>query len=90
MNESFGLIGIQLKGQVLYIQTLIAQVEAPSLETSKFSLYFSGSCIPINPKLSHIFPPEFLVVFNRFQCKKVANDKFQILCLYFATIAKHA
>jgi hypothetical protein len=28
-------------------------------------LVFSGSCIPINPKLSHIFPPEFLVVFNR-------------------------
>ena len=24
-----------------------------SLETSKFSLYFSGSCIPINPKLSY-------------------------------------
>ena len=23
------------------------------LETSKFSLYFSGSCIPINPKLSY-------------------------------------
>jgi hypothetical protein len=33
-------------------------------------LYFSGSCIPINPKLSYIFPPQFLVVFNRFQCKK--------------------
>ena len=28
--------------------------EGPSLETSKFSLYFSGSCIPINPKLSTI------------------------------------
>ena len=27
-------------------------VEAPSLEMSKFSLYFSGSCIPINPNLS--------------------------------------
>ena len=67
-----------IKGQVLYIQTLTAQVEAPSLETSKFSLYFSGSCIPINPKLSHIFPPEFLVVFNRFQCKKVANFRREI------------
>jgi hypothetical protein len=43
---------------------------APSLETSKFSLYFSGSCIPINPMLSYIFPPEYLVVFNRFQCEK--------------------
>jgi hypothetical protein len=66
------------------IQTLTAQVEAPSLETSKFSLYFSGSCIPINPKLSYIFPPEFLVVFNRFQCKKykIFDEKFQILCLY--------
>jgi hypothetical protein len=27
--------------------------EAPSLETSRFSLYFAGSCIAINPKLSH-------------------------------------
>ena len=35
-----------LKGQVRCIQTLTAQVEAPSLETSKFSLYFSCSCIP--------------------------------------------
>jgi hypothetical protein len=26
--------------------------EGPSLETSKVSLYFSGSCIPISPKLS--------------------------------------
>jgi hypothetical protein len=26
--------------------------EAPSLETSNLCLYFSGSCIPINPKLS--------------------------------------
>ena len=52
-----------------YKQTTV-QVEAPSLETSKFSLYFSGSCIPINPKLSYIFTPQFLVVFNRFQCKK--------------------
>ena len=61
------------KGQVLYIlniQTLTAQVEAPSLQTSKFSLYFSCSCIPINPKLSYIFSPEFLVVFNRFQSVK--------------------
>ena len=32
--------------------SLTVHVEAPSLETSKFSLYFSGSCIPINPKLS--------------------------------------
>ena len=68
------------------------QVEAPSLETSKLSLYFSGSCIPINPKLSCIFPTEFLVVFNRFQCKKyqIFDEKFQILYLYFATFAKHA
>ena len=28
------------KGQVRYIQTLTGQVEAPSFETSKFSLYF--------------------------------------------------
>jgi hypothetical protein len=55
-------------------------------KTSKFSLYFSCSCIPVNPRLSYIFSPEFLVVFNRFQCKKyqIFDDKFQILCLYFA------
>ena len=77
-NSSVRIYGIRsvkydsIKGQVLYIQTLTAQVEAPSLETAKFSLYFSGSCIRFNPKLSHIFPPEFLVVFNRFQCKQDA------------------
>ena len=27
--------------------------QEPSLETSKFSLYFSGSCIPINSNLSY-------------------------------------
>ena len=48
-----------IKGQARCIQTLTVQVEAPSLETSKFSMYFSGSSIPINPKLSYIFPPEF-------------------------------
>ena len=70
------------------IQTLTAQVEAPSLETSKFSLYFSGSCIPTNPKLSYIFPPEFLVVFNRFQCKRyqIFDEKFQIVCLYITHV----
>jgi hypothetical protein len=60
------------------------QVEAPSLETSKFSLYFSDSCIPINPKLSYIFPPEFLVVFNRFQCKKYQIST--IISKYFVYI----
>jgi hypothetical protein len=70
-----------IKGQVQCIQTLTAQVEAPSLETSKFSLYFSGSCIPTNPKLWYILPPEFLVVFNRLQCKKyqIFDEKFQTL-----------
>ena len=29
--------------------------EGPSLKMLKFSLYFSGSCIPINPKLSESF-----------------------------------
>jgi hypothetical protein len=82
-----GTAVMSIKGQVRCIQTLTAQVEAPSLETSKFSLYFSGSCIPVNPKLSYIFSPEFLVVFNRFQCKKyqIFDEKFEILCLYFAT-----
>jgi hypothetical protein len=66
------------KGQVRCIQTLTVQVEVPSLETSKFSLYFSGSCIPINAKLSYIFSQEFLVVFDRFQCKKsqIFDEKF--------------
>jgi hypothetical protein len=43
------------KGQVRCIQTLTVQVEGSLFETSKFSLYFSGSCIPINSKLSYIF-----------------------------------
>ena len=75
------------------MQTLTVQVGAPSLGTSKFSLYFSGSCIPINPKLSFIFPPEFLVAFNRFQCKtyQIFDEKFLILCfIHFETIAEHA
>ena len=29
--------------------------EDPSVETSKFSLYFSGSCIPINRKLFYFW-----------------------------------
>jgi hypothetical protein len=67
-----------IKGQGRCIQTLTVQVEASSLERSKFSLYSSGSCIPINPKLSYIFLPEFLVVFNRFQCQKyqIFDEKF--------------
>ena len=69
-----------IKGQVRYIQTLTVQVqvEAPSLETSKFFLYFWGGCIPINPKLSYIFTPEFLIVFSLFQCKKyqIFDEKF--------------
>ena len=49
------------KGKVRCIQTLTIQVEAPSLEMSKFSLYLSGSCIiPIIPKL----PP---TIFSCFQ-----------------------
>jgi hypothetical protein len=48
-----------IKGQVRCVQTLTPQVEEPSLETSKFSLYFSCSCIPINPKLSYIFSQNF-------------------------------
>ena len=30
--------------------------EGPSLETSKFSLYFSGSCIPTNESLFILLP----------------------------------
>ena len=29
--------------------------EGPSLKTLKFSLYFSGSRIPINPKFSYVY-----------------------------------
>ena len=57
------------KGQVRCIQTLTVQIEGLSLETSKFSLYFSGSCIPIQPKLSYIFPQNFSLFPIRFQCK---------------------
>ena len=70
---------VRIMEEIIFsIQTLTVQVEVPSLETSKFSLSFSGSCIPINPKLSYIFPSEFLVVFNRFQCKKyhIFDEKF--------------
>jgi hypothetical protein len=31
--------------------------EGPSLETSNFSLYFSGSCIPTNESLLLLAPP---------------------------------
>jgi hypothetical protein len=36
--------------------TITVQVEVLSLETSKFSLYFSGSCISINPSFRAYFP----------------------------------
>ena len=43
--------------------------EVPSLETSKFSLYFSGSCIPINPKFSYYWNylhwyRQFMIIFE--------------------------
>jgi ADP-ribosylglycohydrolase len=39
----------EIKETPQYVSMLFQQVfQAPSLETSKFSLYFSGSCIPIN------------------------------------------
>jgi hypothetical protein len=52
------------KGKVRCIQTLTVHVEVPSLETSKFSLYFSGSCTPINPKLSPRISSCFQFNFN--------------------------
>jgi hypothetical protein len=42
------------KGQVRCIQTLTVQVEVPSLETSKFSLYFSGT-VYLYPHQSEAF-----------------------------------
>jgi hypothetical protein len=36
----------------MYTNTITKHVEAPSLEMSNLCLYFSDSCIPINPKLS--------------------------------------
>jgi hypothetical protein len=38
----------------VYVVPIIRKhrIDRPSLETSKFSLYFSGGCIPINPKFS--------------------------------------
>jgi sulfur carrier protein ThiS len=35
-----------------------------SLETSTFSLYFSGSCIPINPKLSCSFLLQYICTYT--------------------------
>ena len=70
-----------IKDQVRCMQTLTVQdykSKRLRLERRSSPCIFSGSCIPINPKLSYIFPPEFLVVFNRFQCKKyqIFDEKF--------------
>jgi hypothetical protein len=63
------------KGKVRCIQTLTVHVEAPSLETLTFSLYFSGSCTPIYPNLS----PRISCCFQfNFSCKKyqIFDEKF--------------
>jgi hypothetical protein len=45
--------------EIIFIMIRV-QVEVPSLETSKFSiLYFSGSCISINPSFRAYFPQNF-------------------------------
>ena len=38
--------------------------EGPSLETSKFYLYFSGSCIPLNPKKISMNNIQILIRFS--------------------------
>ena len=62
----------------MYKNTLTVHVEPPSLEMSKFSLYFSGSCIPINPKLSprifSCFQFDFSVKSIKFSTR---NSKYQ-------------
>jgi hypothetical protein len=54
VDTTLGLTGIQLleKYKENFDVSLPDQGQGLSIETSKFSLYFSGSCIPINPKLS--------------------------------------
>ena len=44
--------------EIIFIMIRV-QVEVPSLETSKFSLYFSGSCISINASFRAYFPQNF-------------------------------
>jgi hypothetical protein len=55
------LIGLSLLRRFIGIIFIMirVQVEVPSLETSKFSLYFSGSCISINPSFRAYFPQNF-------------------------------
>ena len=58
MNK-LSLVGMQLpeKYNIRRISTrdsltsLVTRDEGPSVETSKFSLYFSGRCIPTNESL---------------------------------------
>ena len=44
-----------LKTSNLSVSRRVTPDEGPSLETSKFSLYFSGSCIPINESLAFLY-----------------------------------
>ena len=48
--------------EIIFIMIRV-QVEVPSasLETSKFSLHFSGSCISINPSFRAYSPQNFLL-----------------------------
>ena len=57
MNK-LSLVGMQLSENIRRISTFRAKAlrlelldEAASLETSKFSLYFSRSCVPSNESL---------------------------------------
>jgi hypothetical protein len=51
MNK-LSLVGMQLYENIRRISTrLVTADERSSFETSKFSLYFSGSCIPTNKSL---------------------------------------
>jgi hypothetical protein len=72
--------------------TLTAQVEAPrSKRRSSPCIFHVVVSLSIRSFRTY-FPQNFKLFSIRFQCKKyqIFDEKFQILCLYFATIVKHA
>ena len=52
VHQNFGFTPLHVCATIMYTLWW-SFIEEPSLETSGFSLYFSGSCIPINPELSY-------------------------------------
>ena len=72
--------------EIIFIMIRV-QVEVPSLETSKFSLYFSGSCISINPSFRAYISPRIFSCFQLISVKKyqIFDEKF-LFSKYFVYI----